>query len=111
MLPSSPFPAPRKAFDQLSIQSFDVLVSDIAMPAEDGHSLIRRVRARDDDKSLIRAVALTAYGGSLQHKLALSAGFDDYLKKPFAPQDLVRSVAGVAQRSMDRDAPSVPTPA
>jgi len=80
-----------EAFDHLSEQSFDVLVSDIAMPTEDGHSLARRVRARDDDKSRIPAVALTAYGGPLQRQLALSAGFDDYVKKPFAPKDLVRA--------------------
>ncbi|MDQ6799348.1 MAG: PAS domain S-box protein [Acidobacteriota bacterium] len=88
-----------EAFDQLSEQSFDVLVSDIAMPGEDGHSLARRVRARHDKKSRIPAVALTAYGGPLQRKLALAAGFDDYLKKPFAPQDLVRVVAGVFGRA------------
>ena len=98
-----------EAFDQLSSQSFDVLVSDIAMPAEDGHSLARRVRARDDDKSRIPAVALTAYGGPLQRQLALSAGFDDYLKKPFAPQDLVRAVATAVQRSLDRDVAAIPS--
>jgi len=85
-----------EAFDQLSEQSFDVLVSDIAMPTEDGHSLARRVRAREDEKSRIPAVALTAYGGPLQRQLALSAGFDDYVKKPFVPRDLVRAVSGVA---------------
>jgi PAS domain S-box-containing protein len=83
------------AFEQLTAQSFDVLVSDIAMPDEDGHSLTRRIRDRTDGKSTIPAVAVTAYGGPLQHQLALSAGFDDYIKKPFAPQDLVRAVAGV----------------
>jgi PAS domain S-box-containing protein len=87
-----------EAFDQLSEQSFDVLVSDIAMPVEDGHSLARRVRARDDEKSRIPAVALTAYGGPLQRQFALAAGFDDYVKKPFAPEDLVRAVAAVARR-------------
>jgi PAS domain S-box-containing protein len=91
-----------EAFHQLTAQSFDALVSDLAMPAEDGHSLTRRIRARDDDKSRIPAVAVTAYGGPLQRQLALSAGFDDYLKKPFAPQDLVRAVAGVARRAVDR---------
>jgi PAS domain S-box-containing protein len=98
-----------EAFEQVSSQSFDVLVSDIAMPVEDGHSLARRVRARDDDKSRIPAVALTAYGGPLQRQLALSAGFNEYLKKPFAPQDLVRAVATVAQRRLDRDAPLIPS--
>ncbi|HEX9129094.1 MAG TPA: PAS domain S-box protein, partial [Gemmatimonadaceae bacterium] len=81
-----------EAFAQISEQSFDVVVSDIAMPTEDGHSLARRIRARDDEKSRTPAVALTAYGGPLQRQLALSAGFDDYVKKPFAPQDLVRAV-------------------
>jgi PAS domain S-box-containing protein len=88
-----------EAFHQLTAQPFDALVSDLAMPAEDGHSLTRRIRARDDDKSRIPAVAVTAYGGPLQRQLALSAGFDDYLKKPFSPQDLVRAVAGVARRA------------
>jgi PAS domain S-box-containing protein len=97
-----------EAFDQLSEQSFDVLVSDIAMPTEDGHSLARRVRARDDEKSRIPAVALTAYGGPLQRQLALSAGFDDYVKKPFVPQDLVRAVAAVSRRSW-REAPAIPS--
>jgi CheY-like chemotaxis protein len=90
-----------EAFEQLSGQSFDVLVSDVAMPNEDGHSLARRIRDRADETSRIPAVALTAYGGPLQRQLALSAGFDDYVKKPFAPGDLVRAVAGVVRRSED----------
>ena len=84
-----------EAFEQLAAQSFDALVSDIAMPDEDGHSLTRRIRARHDAQSTIPAVAVTAYGGPLQRQLALSAGFDDYVKKPFAPADLVRAVAGI----------------
>lgn len=69
------------------------------MPEEDGHSLSRRIRARLDGKSTIPAVAVTAYGGPLQRQLALSAGFDDYVKKPFAPQDLVLAVAGVLAKN------------
>lgn len=88
-----------EAFEQLTAQSFDALVSDLAMPVEDGHSLTRRIRARDDDQAAIPAVAVTAYGGPLQRELALSAGFDDYVKKPFAPQDLIRAVAGVLAKS------------
>jgi len=84
-----------EAFEQLTARTFDALVSDIAMPGEDGHSLTRRIRARQDGKSTIPALAVTAYGGTLQHQLALSAGFDDYIKKPFSPQDLVRAVAAV----------------
>ena len=88
-----------EAFEHLDAQTFDAIVSDIAMPDEDGHALTRRIRARLDGKSTIAAVAVTAYGGALQRQLALSAGFDDYVKKPFAPQDLVRAVAGVLAKS------------
>ena len=88
-----------EAYDCISGQSFHVMISDIAMPEQDGHALIRRVRGREDDKSRIPAVALTAYGGPLQRELALEAGFDDYLKKPFTPRDLVRAVGGLGRRS------------
>lgn len=87
-----------EAFEQLAAQSFDVLVSDLAMPAEDGHSLTRRIRASGDVQSGIPAIAVTAYGGPLQRELALSAGFDDYVKKPFSPQDLVGAVAAVCAK-------------
>src|SRR5688500_2204283 len=58
-----------EAFDQLSEQSFDVLVSDIAMPTEDGHSLARRVRDRDAEKSRIPAIALTADDAQLNSRV------------------------------------------
>lgn len=86
-----------EAFTCLTAESFDALVSDLAMPDEDGHSLTRRIRARDDEQSRIPAVAVSAYGGPLQRQLALAAGFDDYLKKPFDPQDLVRVVAAAVR--------------
>ncbi len=97
-----------QALEQLSNETFDVLVSDIAMPSEDGHSLARRIRARDDDSSRIPAIALTAYGGPLQQQLALSAGFDEYVKKPFAPQALIDAVAGVARRRSEPEVPATP---
>lgn len=94
-----------EAFNRLSEDEFDVLVSDIAMPEEDGHSLARRIRARGDAKATIPAVALTAYGGPLQRQLALGAGFDEYLKKPFTPQDLVGVIGIVLGRNVENAPP------
>jgi hypothetical protein len=72
----------------------DVLVSDIGMPEEDGYALLRRVRA----VTSIPALALTAYAGSEDVKMAELAGFDRYLAKPVAPAKLVEAVARLAGR-------------
>ncbi|HSY48878.1 MAG TPA: PAS domain S-box protein [Thermoanaerobaculia bacterium] len=83
-------------------ESFDVLLCDIAMPEQDGYSLIRRIRLPDDERSHIPAVALTAYGRPTEREIALSEGFDEYLKKPVEPEDLVSLVANMAERNVSR---------
>ena len=61
-----------------------VLVSDIAMPEEDGYILIRKVRQlQSQTECNIPAVAITAYAGVEDRKRALEAGFDEYIPKPF----------------------------
>jgi PAS domain S-box-containing protein len=80
--------------------SFDVLLCDIAMPEQDGYSLIRRIRSLADEKSHIPAVALTAYGRPSEREIALAEGFDEYLKKPVEPADLISLVADVAGKAL-----------
>lgn len=69
----------------------DVLVSDIGMPGEDGHSLLRRLRAKEAAAGQRRlpALALTAYARQQDEQAALEAGFDRHLAKPVEPRDLV----------------------
>jgi len=83
-------------------ESFDVLLCDIAMPEQDGYELIRRIRLPADERSQIPAVALTAYGRPAEREIALTEGFDEYLKKPVEPEDLVSLVADMAERSVSR---------
>jgi len=97
-----------EAFDQLSNERFDALVCDIAMPDEDGHALVRRVRASDAAWRDIPAVALTAFGGPLQRELALAAGFNEYVKKPFSPRELLRALVFVAAGKLKADESAVP---
>lgn len=91
------------AFRKLETESFDLLVSDIAMPNEDGHSFIRRIRAAEHEWARIPSIALTAFGGPLQRELAMAAGFDGYLKKPFSPNDLLRSLAALLPQTAPDD--------
>jgi signal transduction histidine kinase len=75
----------------------DILVSDIAMPGEDGYSLIRKIRARrTEEGGSVPAVALSAYGRQDDRMKALSAGFQVHLGKPIEPNRLVSVVASIA---------------
>ncbi|MEK7331337.1 MAG: ATP-binding protein [Candidatus Eisenbacteria bacterium] len=77
----------------------DVLVSDIAMPGEDGYALIRKVRKRDATRGgSIPAVALTAYTKIEDRVSILAAGFQMYLSKPADPTELVAVVGSLASR-------------
>ena len=77
----------------------DVLVSDIAMPGEDGYSLIRKIRLRTPERGgVIPAVALTAYAKIEDRVTILAAGFQMYLSKPADPNELIAVVSSLAKR-------------
>jgi CheY-like chemotaxis protein len=77
----------------------DVLVSDIEMPGEDGHALIRKVRALDAARGRkTPAVALTAYGRTQDRVLSLTAGYNMHVPKPVDSGELTPIVANVAGR-------------
>jgi CheY-like chemotaxis protein/anti-sigma regulatory factor (Ser/Thr protein kinase) len=70
----------------------EAIVSDIAMPGEDGYSLIRRIRAMENGPR-IPALALTAYGRPEDREEAMEAGFDRYVRKPIEPSDFLYTLA------------------
>jgi signal transduction histidine kinase/ActR/RegA family two-component response regulator len=97
---------PAEALNVLSDFMPDVLVSDLAMPGQDGLTLIRKIRARAPDKvSLIPAIALTAYARPEDRVQALAAGFQMHVPKPVDPTELVVTIASL--RAMT---PRQPTP-
>ena len=76
----------------------DVLVSDIAMPGDDGYALLEKLRAREGDLGHIPAIALTAYAGSSDRLRLLAAGFEAHIAKPFDPAELAAAVEEAASR-------------
>jgi signal transduction histidine kinase/ActR/RegA family two-component response regulator len=75
-----------------------VLLSDIAMPEEDGYRLIRQVRALDPARGgATPAAALTAYASREDRRNALLAGYQDHVTKPPDPQKLVALLAKLAR--------------
>jgi signal transduction histidine kinase/CheY-like chemotaxis protein len=77
----------------------DIMVSDIAMPGEDGYTLMRAIRARKADAGgRMLAVALTALSSNEDRLRALSAGFQVHVGKPIELEQLVGIVATVIER-------------
>jgi len=74
---------------------FDVILSDIEMPEEDGFAFIRQLIAR---KLSPPAAALTAYARADDRNRALRAGFRAHLTKPVEPNELLTVVANLSGR-------------
>lgn len=72
----------RHALQRLIDHGADVIVSDIAMPDEDGFSLIRRVRALPEPLGQVPAIALTAFARADDRARAIAAGYQLHLAKP-----------------------------
>ncbi len=93
----------REALEALERAPFDVLVSDIVMPEEDGYSLIRRIRALDAERGgRIPALALTAYARIEDRAEASAAGYQQHAAKPIEPAELAVAVATLAGRTAAR---------
>jgi signal transduction histidine kinase/ActR/RegA family two-component response regulator len=75
-----------------------VLVSDLAMPDEDGYSLIAKVRGlEDEDLRGVATLALTSFVRVEDRTRALSAGFDMFVPKPVQPNELIVTIANVTK--------------
>jgi PAS domain S-box-containing protein len=80
----------------------DALILDIAMPDEDGYTVLKKVRALEaaqgDAADQIPAIALTAYGRSEDRLRALQEGFQMHVTKPVEPAELAVVIASVTTR-------------
>jgi len=76
----------------------DLLVSDTAMPGEEGFALIERVRALEKENGeSISAVALTAYARVEDRTRVLAAGYDIFVPKPVEPSELTATLANLVR--------------
>jgi len=78
----------------------DLIVSDISLPGEDGYALICRIRAREAQSGAapVPAVALTAFAGEGDRRMALEAGYQQHVGKPIGPDELLVELRAVVRR-------------
>jgi two-component system, OmpR family, phosphate regulon response regulator OmpR len=79
----------------LQREPYDLLVLDWMMEPEDGLSVCRRLRAEGQTLPILM---LTAKGDPVDKVVGLETGADDYLAKPFLPQELVARVRALLRR-------------
>jgi CheY-like chemotaxis protein len=86
-----------EAFEVIKQFQPDILISDIAMPKEDGYYLIHKIRNLPSPLGDIPAIALTSLATEEHRICLLKAGFQVYLSKPVNLDELVDSVVDLAR--------------
>lgn len=89
-------PDTRVARKFLQRLSFDLIVLDIMMPGEDGLGLLKALR---EEANPTPVLLLTARGHATDRIEGLKLGADDYLPKPFEPEELALRVAAILRRT------------
>ena len=88
-----------RAFELLENETPDVIVSDIAMPDEDGFSLGHRLRSLPDARGgRTPLIAVSAFSTTNDRARALAAGFDRYLHKPVDFDELSATIVALVDR-------------
>ena len=87
------------AYELTSSWAPNVLLTDLAMPGEDGFALASSIRTIFSERRVpVSIVAVTAFGTPESRARAILAGFDLYLTKPLDPVDLAGAVAELVRR-------------
>ena len=95
-------PSAAAARTLLTNLAFDLVVLDVMMPEEDGFSLARWLRGRAGEVGVTPVIILTARGLPGDRIEGLSLGADDYLAKPFEPQELLLRIEAILRRAQAR---------
>jgi len=93
------FGTAEEAFQALGHVQPSVIVADIALPVEDGYSLIHRIRSHSAEATkTLPAIAVTAYSSTADRDAALAGGFQSHLSKPVDPGLLVEVIHRLTRR-------------
>lgn len=87
---------------RLQQEDFDAVVLDLGLPGIDGHSVLERMRERDDRTPVI---VLTARDSLAERVGTLKNGADDFLAKPFLLDELEARLQALVRRSRGREHP------
>ena len=90
----------RMAVDAIMTEKFDLVIMDLKMPGMDGFEAIRTIKAFDPD---IPILTQSAYAAAEDEELAMNAGSDMFLQKPFEPEDFLRALEKLIRDSQTNE--------
>jgi two-component system, OmpR family, phosphate regulon response regulator OmpR len=82
--------------------NFDLIVLDVMMPGENGLDLARNLRSQKNEIPILMLSALSEVRDKIN---GLSTGIDDYLAKPFEPEELALRIQNILRRAAPLDSP------
>ncbi len=92
----------RLALEAVEAEPPDVVILDLGLPDIDGLEVCARIRARFD----VPIIVLSARGAEPQKVAALDQGADDYVTKPFGPEELLARVRAALRRTLAAHEPA-----
>ena len=95
------FETAEEALEELDKEKPDLAVFDLMLPGMDGLSAIRLIRERSDNLKNIPIIVLTAKDKEYDKVVGLDGGADDYMTKPFAPEELLARLRALSRRQGD----------
>ncbi len=90
----------KAAYEQASVEEYDVIVLDRMLPEMDGMTICQQLRA---EKIFTPIIMLTARGTSEEKVEGLDAGADDYLAKPFSFNELIARIRSLIRRATTKE--------
>lgn len=86
-----------EALEFLEAEIFDLLISDIEMPQQDGYDLIKFVRDMPQKRD-IPAIAVTAYARNEDRLRAIASGYNIHVPKPIESEEFLSIIEGLVKR-------------
>ena len=85
----------KSGYDYASAARYDVVILDVMLPEMDGFEVVRRLRADKNEVPVLLLTARTATGDKVN---GLNSGADDYMTKPFEPEELLARINALTRR-------------
>ncbi len=85
------------ALEAIAVEPPDLVVLDLMLPGRSGYEVLEEIRRRDETKQ-VGVIVLTARRDEADRIKGLAGGADDYLTKPFSPEELVLRIGAVLRR-------------